>query len=185
MAPSRALKKKDSHASEAEAVVDLELVKQASSRVANSEAFISGDALYDMAQENLRGFQTMFQQELEEQAALASQVSLTWASACSGSEGAFYVTEALSRAYSFYPDWQEMSLTHAFSCEIQKDKQKWIRAVLECGPLKQDGTPSPARSPDSDDDSGRSGCLFTDIQTLADGHAECVIHNKKMPSARM
>ena len=74
MAPSRALKKTDSHASEAEAIVDLELVKQASSRVADADAFISGEALYAMAQENLTGFQTMFEQELEEQAALASQV---------------------------------------------------------------------------------------------------------------
>ena len=181
MAPSRALKKNDSHASEAEAIVDLELVKQASSRVADAGAFISGEALYDMAHENLTGFQTMFKKELEEQAALASDVSLTWASACSGSEGAFYVMEALCRAYRFHLGLQEMSMTHAFSCEIHKDKQRWIQAVLECGPLKHDGAPSPARSPGSDDDASTSGCLFADIQTLADGDAECIIHKKKCP----
>ena len=136
MAPSRVLKKSDSHASEAEAVLDLELVQLASSRVADADSLASGEALYDFAEENLNGFATMFPGRFEEQAEVASSVTLTWASACSGSEGAFYVMEALSRAYSLGKETCgcQLSMKHLFSCESNKDKQRWIQAVLHCGP---------------------------------------------------
>ena len=179
MSKARVLRKSDSHASDAEAVVDLELVKQASSRVADAGALAAGDAVYDFAEENLKGFQTLFKQEFEEQAGLASRVNLTWASACSGSEGAFYVMEALSRAYSRCSGTcgVEVSLKHAFSCEVQADKQRWIQAVLDCGPLK--GGSSPCPDTDSSDAGDAKGCLFKDIQTLGDSHAECITHGQK------
>lgn len=179
MSKARALKKSDSHASDAEAVVDLELLKQASSRVADADALAKGDAVYDFAEENLKGFHSLFTQEFEEQARLASHVHLTWASGCSGSEGAFYVMEAVSRAYSLCSGTcaLKVSLKHTFSCEAQADKQRWIQAVLDCGPLKNmDGG---ADSSESSDAADSKGCLFNDIQTLGETHAECITHGQK------
>lgn len=99
MAFSRVLAKTDSCTSEPEVLLNVELVRQASSRVADPESLVCGDAVYEFAEENLEGFKTLFPQLFEEQAAASEKVALTWASACSGSEGAFYVMEALSRAY--------------------------------------------------------------------------------------
>ena len=179
MSKARVLKKSDSHASDAEAVVDLELLKQASSRVADADALAKGDAVYDFAEENLKGFHSLFTQEFEEQARLASHVHLTWASGCSGSEGAFYVMEAVSRAYSLCSGTcaLKVSLKHTFSCEAQADKQRWIQAVLDCGPLKNmDGG---ADSSESSDAADSKGCLFNDIQTLGETHAERITHGQK------
>lgn len=186
MAPSKVLKKSDSHASEAEAVLDLELVKQASSRVADAESLASGEALYEFAQENLKGFATMFPGRFAEQAEVASCVSLTWASACSGSEGAFYVMEALSRAYSLSTETCgfRLSVKHLFSCESNKDKQRWIQAVLDCGPLMPALSPLKSASEGSDGESELlqlGSCIFQDIETLGGCEAHCVVHGKLCP----
>ena len=189
MARCRVLKKSDSHASEAEAILDLELVKLASSRVVDADALASGQALYDFAEENLKGFQTMFPGRFEEQAEVASSVSLTWASACSGSEGAFYVMEALSRAYSLCKETCgcSLSMKHLFSCENNKDKQRWIQAVLDCGPLMPMSSPLEPACASSDDGDGEGeqfhlgGCIFQDIETLGGDEAHCIAHGKLCP----
>ena len=179
---ARALKKTDSIASEPEAIVDLEVVKQASSRVADASCLAAGDAVYDFAVENLRGFETMFPKEFQQQKALASTVSLTWASACSGSEGAYYVMEAMSRAHCLRGSaGVKLSLKHSFSCECNKDKQKWIQAVVDCGPLKyRQATPCSDDSEDSQVD-GSDSCLFQDIQDLGGSEAPCVTHGRNCP----
>ena len=180
MAFSRVLAKTDSCTSEPEALLNVELVRQASSRVADPESLVCGDAVYEFAEENLEGFKTLFPQLFEEQAAASEKVALTWASACSGSEGAFYVMEALSRAYKTHTNSQlEVSLTHLFSCENNKDKQMWIQTVLEVGCLK-----SPVSDLVSDVEAASSAFgsvshhLFDDIQKLGDIEAPCVCHGQ-------
>ena len=111
-----------------------ELMVKASSRVLTAESLLEGDALLRCAVENLEGFQELFPSQLgQTTAAKLPEARLSWASACSGSEGAYYCVEALNKAFAFAKI--PVKLKHVFSCEANKDKQKWIHVVLSCGPV--------------------------------------------------
>ena len=58
---------------------------------------------------------------------LAGALTLTWASACSGSEGPRFVAEVLNQTYAEYG--LACRLEHVFSCEIMEEKKKWIHSV--------------------------------------------------------
>ena len=85
---------------------------------------------------------------------------LSWASCCSGSEGLYFVMEAIAHA------WPWFKPEHLWSCENDKDKQEWIKGVTET-----------ERSP-SDDDRTRA-CLFSDISTICGDRAYCVTHDQE------
>ena len=110
---------------------------------------------------------------------------LSTASLVSGSEGAFYVMEALSRAYSLGKETCgcRLSMKHFFSCESNKDKQRWIQAALNCGPLMPALSPlkSAYESSDGDSELLQLGCIFQDIETLGGCEAHCVVHGKLCP----
>ena len=57
---------------------------------------------------------------------------MSWGSLCSGSEGTYFVMEAINAALAAAN--QEFRLEHRFSCEISPEKRCWIEAVAECGP---------------------------------------------------
>ena len=58
---------------------------------------------------------------------LAGPLRLTWASACSGSEGPRLVADIMNRTYAC--NGVECRLCHVFSCEISEEKRKWIHSV--------------------------------------------------------
>ena len=108
-------------------------------------------------------------------------------SGVSGSEGAFYVMEALSSAYSLGKETCgcRLSMKHFFSCESNKDKQRWIQAALNCGPLMPALSPlkSACESSDGESELLQLGYIFQDIETLGGCEAHCVVHGKLCPVA--
>ena len=93
------------------------LMAEASRRVVAAEDIKSGALLHMLALENLEKFE-----ELEPnsplalgQHALQDELVLSWASACSGSEGVYYVMEAINAAFTHLD--VKVQLQHKFSCE--------------------------------------------------------------------
>ena len=172
-------------------------MQKASSRVLSPESLLDGAALLSCALENLQGFQDLFPASLGAEAvASMPKVKLTWGSACSGTEGAFYVAEAINRSFKHLK--MPLHLSHKFSCEQNKDKQRWIHTVLASGPVFEDfvfddsGKPvfSAAKGEsdqcwfennagdehDSDADAEHT-CIFEDIQALGQDKAKCIVHH--------
>ena len=126
----RRLQKQDSTSQVAD---DASVMLTASSRVAIAEDFVSGAWLEKFAADNLSGFQAFLGQE-EALGPLGhgpGRLTLTWGSACSGSEGAYFVMHALSDA--FEEAKMDVTLVHKFSCESDKRKRQWIRSVVANG----------------------------------------------------
>lgn len=151
----RRLKKNDS-------CEESRLMLEASGRVVDPAAIKNGSLLLSLAEEHIKGYWTLFpDQEFGPQLTSTDckieELSLSWGSCCSGSEGAFYVFEALNSVFESHD--VRLSLRHKFSCESHQDKQKWIQAVVKCGPLDRslDGEtlciPEEAGSP----------CIFANI----------------------
>ena len=92
----------------------------AAGRVALAPDFVSGSWLEKFAVENLTGFQAFLGQEeaLGPLGHRPGRLILTWGSACSGSEGAHFVMEALNKA--FEEAKMDAILVHKFSCESDK-----------------------------------------------------------------
>ena len=172
-----------------------ELMQEASSRVLSPEALLDSTALLACAVENARGFQKLFPDQLGDAALPSlSSTELSWGSACSGSEGAFYVAEALNKSFEHCNI--PIRLKHKFSCEANKDKQRWIHTVLATGQvwddLRFDSSDKLERVPveeavedvaatgnDSDSDyAARHVCIFEDIQALGQVTAKCVVHHQ-------
>ena len=169
---ARSLSKSDSNAAEPA------LMAKASSRVLSAQWLLDGSALPKCATENLEGFAKLYSQELGPEAvSKMSPQRLSWASACSGTEGAYYVAEAINS--SFEKAKIPISLEHKFSCEQQKDKQKWIHAVLACGRVQPGTECKEDKAADEDDSDVQHACIFADIQELGQGTAQCVTHAKK------
>lgn len=82
--------------------------------------------------------------------------TLSWGSACSGSEGLHYIFNALELNYVNF------SFTHCFSCESDAQKQQWIKAVIE------EGT------------EGTDRCIFSDISEIGSLQATafCTTHQR-------
>ena len=147
---------------------DASLMLQASSRCCPADAVKDGSLLEVLAAENFRGFQTLLGQDealaFGPVAARKQPLRLTWASCCSGSEGAWYVMAAINKAC------REMGLgvrfKHVFSCESNADKRDWIREVFS-----HDADESDA------DDYYEGWCIFEDITTLCEGEAKCGFHD--------
>ena len=96
------------------------LMAEASRRVVCADDIQSGALLHVLALENLEGFQklegdkgnnplVLGQRDIQE------ELVLSWASACSGSEGIYYVMEALNATFTHVG--VKVRLQHAFSCE--------------------------------------------------------------------
>ena len=87
----------------------------------------SGSWLLRVARSNFQRFG-----EIAETSVYPTLTRLTWGSLCSGSEGVYFVMQAINAAVD--AAWQDFVLEHKFSCEIVPDKRCWIEAVAECGP---------------------------------------------------
>ena len=185
-AANRQLQRNPSNSKEAALMIT------ASSRVLSADSLKSGSALLSCAQENLAGFGDVCPLSKKPAAVIK------WGSACSGTEGAFYVAEAVNK--SFAAAGHPFSLQHAFSCEQNKDKQKWIHSVLSCGPVLPEVEVSAAagqvesldvaaqglgldqaESDTSSDGEVDHSCVFSDIQSLADETAPCAVHQCQCP----
>ena len=156
------------------------LMAEASSRVLEAASLLDGSASLKCSDENLEAFSELFPEHLgPEAASLMPSVTLTWASACSGTEGAFYVAEAMNG--SFCKAKMPIQLKHVFSCEQNKGKQKWVHSVLACGPVlgSVDSSCLSQDQPEDSDEDAQQACIFADIQTLGQVEAQCVIHNRK------
>ncbi|CAE7493136.1 ageIM, partial [Symbiodinium necroappetens] len=158
------------------------LMVEASRRVVAAEHIQDGTLLHRLALENLEKFKA-----LQPGAPLGCgqgrqaphPMVLTWASACSGSEGMYYVAEAINAAYACSD--VPVKLKHVFSCESAAEKQKWIQAILSVGPLREptsDSWPPPLEVWGGEDDGGEGHCLFSDILELFQVQAKCCRHKK-------
>ena len=141
---------------------DASVMLTASSRVAIAEDFVSGAWLEKFAADDLSGFQAFLGQEeaLGPLGHRPGRLTLTWGSACSGSEGAYFVMNALSDA--FEEAKMDVTLVHKFSCESDKCKRQWIRSVVA------NGTATHSRS--------EQDCLFQDIADMGNSEAWCDVH---------
>ena len=90
----------------------------------------------------------------------------TWASVCSGSEGASFVMEAIATTYP------EFVFHQVFVCDNRPSVRQWIDRVVN--------TKRTA--------SGQEKmCIFTDITDLASGTAQCHVHGRlcRVPDANI
>lgn len=81
----------------------------------------------------------------------------TWASCCSGSEGAHFVMNALQHA------WPDVVLRQVFACERDTSKRNWIHSLVNGSrtALGQDQV-----------------CIFEDISDLGSEMAQCHTHGR-------
>lgn len=90
---------------------------------------------------------------------LACDWELTWATACSGSDGVHFVFDVLEALYR--EAGYTATFTQCFSCEANPEKQKWIDMLIN------NGTQGPAAT-----------CIFKNICELGNEVAECVVHHR-------
>ena len=149
------------------------LMLKASGRVCAASHISDGSLLPRLAKENLHGFATQFPKEhlaLGPVEQRKQELSLTWATCCSGSEGVHFVVEAMNEAMRDHG--LKVHLKHKFSCEANKDKRAWIRQVLTSTCIAESMT---AESADG------CGCIFEDIAALGQGEAACSNHERCCP----
>ena len=82
----------------------------------------------------------------------------TWASVCSGSEGASFVMEAIATTYP------EFVFHQVFACDNRPGVRQWIDRVV-----------NPKRTASGQE----KMCIFTDIIDLASETAECHVHGRR------
>ena len=139
-------------------------------RQVNAKDLQTGSYLPSMAETNLKTFQTMAPAR-----SLSGSVSLSWASACSGSEGARFVTEAMNAAYAELK--VDCVLQHAFSCESVEEKRRWISQVNRHAQEACRCLPDfKGLCDNSKADTEDGACVFTDIADLAGNQAFCHEH---------
>ena len=163
----------------------------------------SGSWLLRVARSNFQRFG-----EIAETSVYPTLTRLTWGSLCSGSEGVYFVMQAINAAVD--AAWQDFVLEHKFSCEIVPDKRCWIEAVAECGPaalkhLQQQGRSNtkqkawddgegckPGEAEDDAEDidfnpdlfeappdSSEMPCRFCDITDMGNRMSKCTAHGDK------
>eukprot|EP00435_Cladocopium_sp_Y103_P067075 s554_g29.t1 len=156
----RRLQKEDSATSQV--ADDASVMLTASGRVALAEDIVSGAWLEKFAAENLNGFESFLGQgqALGPLGHRPGRLILTWGSACSGSEGAYFVMNALNDV--FEKAKMDVLLVHKFSCESDKRKRQWIRSVVA------DGKATESRP--------EQACLFFDIADMGNSEALCDVH---------
>ncbi|CAE7473758.1 unnamed protein product [Symbiodinium sp. CCMP2592] len=154
------------------------LMLKASGRVCSASDIADGSLLLRLAKENLQTFASDFPKEhlaLGPVEQRKTELSLSWASCCSGSEGLHFVVEALNEAMNELG--LKVHLKHKFSCESNKDKRAWIRQVLLSTAIEEQmpisGSAPLKMQPD--------GCIFEDITALGQGEAGCAVHDRCCP----
>ena len=86
-----------------------------------------------------------------------------------------------------------ISMCHRFSCECDKDKQRWIHTVLSSGSIFFTGKGeddskesfSNSKRKESEDDFPTHGCIFADIQELEKGESALCCAQQRVHSARL
>lgn len=119
--------------------------------------FWDGTLLAALAEEHKQSIQ-----RLAPSRPLAIARRLSWASACSGSEGAHFVFRALQAMYSGVG--LDVAFMQAFACESNAEKRKWINMVLSSSTCKPEEV-----------------CIFKDIAHLGAGVADCATHDRPCP----
>ena len=100
-------------------------------QIIKSEWLLDGSLLTRLAGDHGNKFA-----QLVPQRPIAPSGVRTWASMCSGSEGCHFVFEAMECAYRTCGYATEFK--HAFACEIDEQKRKWIHSVINSGKQPQD-----------------------------------------------
>ena len=122
-----------------------------------SDLFWNGKLLNVLAEEHRQSIK-----RLAPSRPLAVVRRLSWASACSGSEGVHYVFRALQDMYS--RAGLDVTFTQAFACESNAEKRRWIQKVVA-----------------DDSAKGHEVCVFKDIAHLGAGVADCATHDRSCP----
>ena len=152
---------------------------EASSRVVEAKWFTDSTLLDKCAEENLQGFAKLYPEQFGDgPVAKLPKTQLLWGSACSGSEGAVYVADAINTSFA-RANWP-VRLQHCFSCESCRDKQKWVH-VVSASRRCEDDDDNLFGEDDENDDETHHTCIFADIQTLGKETAHCVVHNRECP----
>lgn len=143
----------------------------ATSRVTKENDIVEGTLLPLLAKENLDSFLESYPKDSLAMGLLPTDgdLVLKWGTCCSGSEGAFFVMTAVQKALE--DCGIIIQFEHAFSCESNKEKRRWIHEVLACGNIFQHGAGSAT-------DRGVDACIFGDIQHMKGAEATCHVHKK-------
>ena len=152
--------------------VDRQQAVASGQRLVSPEDIQSGRYLYKMAKENMQTMSAMSNRPT------GGSVNLTWASACSGSEGPRFVAETLNACYKEVGI--DCHLNHLFSCEAAEEKRKWIHRVNRsvCCCMQMLGCLGETTGHDAGYmDMLDMPCIFRDIQHLDRERAACWEHN--------
>ena len=131
-------------------------------RIVPAQCFHDGTILEQLASEHMEMFQSLLGGRAFQSHGNMTG-ALTWASLCSGSEGAHFVMEALATEFAkkAEPSNKSLQLRQVFACESDKTKQQWIDHVINA--------PRKSRGEDTI-------CIFEDITHMGGGEAYCYAH---------
>ena len=131
-------------------------------RIVPAQCFHDGTILEGLASEHMEMFQSLLGDRAFQSHGNMTG-ALTWASLCSGSEGAHFVMEALATEFAkkAEPSNKSLQLRQVFACESDKTKQQWIDYVIN----------APRRRRRED-----TICIFDDITHMGGGEAYCYAH---------
>ena len=158
---------------------------KAQSRTLSADSVQSGRWLAEAATENFETCRGMTSGRLPK-----IPKCLTWASCCSGSEGPVFCMQAINSAVKAFPGLSPFCFTHAFSCEKDGEKRKWIaNAAALAAETMQNLTGGTAQQQKcqgcchsgSASHAAASPCLFVDICELGGDVADCAAHGQKCP----
>ena len=146
-------------------------MEEGRSRTMSPESLRDGTWLLQASEENAQSCRDMSGRQAMP---LRPLRSLTWGSACSGSEGVRFCFEAL--ALLALSQGSQVRFEHAFSCESNPDKLQWIAAVNALAPQVMASVQEKAGRTPSGVAHTRTPCLFTDICKLGEEHCARVAH---------
>ena len=182
-------RKTDSIASEPEAIVDLEVVKQASSRVADAKLLgRRWRCVWLRCGKFCGGFENhVSQKSFQQQKELASTVSLTWASACSGFRGRLLCHG--SNVQGSLPTWKcwcQTFLEAFLFLRVQQGQAEMDPSSCWVWPFEIIARQTPC-SDDSEDSQvdGSDSCLFQDIPRLGWLWGSMCHPRQKLPSSKL
>ena len=138
------------------------MMKKNQSEILSGTAFKNGSLLGDLARSHVRSFREVLPDNHKPMSGLR-----TWATLCSGSEGAHFVmqeVELAMGAWNTASGQEPLQLVQLFACESVAIKRKWIHHVVN-GPRKAKGQ--------------KAMCIYTDILHMGQRTAFCETHDKE------
>ena len=138
-----------------------EVTGEAACSLIAAEDVISGEAWPKLAREHAARFRQLLGPERK----LAPNRTVTWGSACSGSNADLAVAKAMISAYRDDAGLESFDIDPKFFCEIAPQKSEWCQQVEK------------VLFPESD------ACGFGDFQQMRNKYCDCKVHGRcEVPS---